>query len=88
MDKHFPTTLQEAIIYFANYENCHTFMVDLRWPDGKVKCPRCGSEHVTYLEKARVWKCYESHERPKFSLKVGTIFEDSPIGLDKWLAAV
>lgn len=63
-------------------------MVELRWPDGMVRCPQCDSAHVTYLEKARVWKCYGKHDRPKFSLKTGTIFEDSPLGLDKWLAAV
>src|SRR5207247_468655 len=63
-------------------------MMDLRWPDGKVACPQCGSEHVVYLEKARVWKCYAKHPKAKFSLKTGTIFEDSPLGLDKWLAAV
>jgi transposase-like protein len=84
----FPESLQQAIIYFSQYDNCHSFMVELRWPDGVVKCPRCGSEKVTYLENARVWKCYAKHERPKFSLKVGTIFEDSPVSLDKWLAAV
>ena len=63
-------------------------MVQLRWPDGVVKCPQCGSEHVAYLANARVWKCYGKHERPKFSLKTGTIFEDSPLGLDKWLPAL
>src|ERR1017187_10504827 len=78
-------TLQQAVIHFSDYENCKREMVSLRWPDGKVKCPQCGSEKVTYLEKARVWKCYGKHERPKFSLKTGTIFEDSPLGLDKWL---
>jgi len=83
----FPNSLQEAVIYFANYENCHRLLSDIRWPDGNVKCPRCGSERVTYLEKACVWKCYEEHAKPKFSLKVGTIFEDSPISLDKWLVA-
>lgn len=80
-----PATLQEAVIYFAIPENCHNFMVALRWPDGKVKCPLCGSEGVSYLPNARVFKCYKGHERNKFSLKVGTIFEDSPLGLDKWL---
>jgi transposase-like protein len=80
-----PRTLQEAIKYFSTYENCKSYMVALRWPDGKAKCPQCGSEHVTYLEKARLWKCYSKHPRPKFSLKTGTIFEDSPLGLDKWL---
>jgi transposase-like protein len=81
-------TLQQAIIHFSSFENCKREMVQLRWPNGVVKCPQCGSDHVAYLEKARVWKCYGKHDRPKFSLKTGTIFEDSPIGLDKWLAAL
>jgi transposase-like protein len=81
-------TLQQAIIHFSTYENCYALMVELRWPDGKVKCPHCGSEHVTYLAKNRVWKCYTGHQKPKFSLKTGTIFEDSPLGLDKWLLAL
>src|ERR1017187_6416785 len=80
-----PTTLLEAVTHFSHYENCHEFMMNLRWSDGKVKCPRCGSENVSYLPNARVFKCYEKHERQKFSLKVGTIFEDSPIPLEKWL---
>jgi transposase-like protein len=62
-------------------------MTDLRWSDGVVKCPRCGAEKVTWLAKARVWKCYAKHERPTFTLKTGTIFEDSPIALEKWLPA-
>ena len=82
------TTLQEAIIYFSDFENCRTLMVQLRWPDGVVVCPHCGSEKVTYLEKTRVWKCYTGHKRPTFSLKTGTIFEDSPLGLEKWLPAL
>ncbi len=80
-----PRTLQEAVIHFANPENCRQFMMRLRWPDGKVRCPRCGSDDVSYLPNAGVFKCYQKHDRQKFSLKVGTIFEDSPIGLDKWL---
>src|SRR5260370_25887062 len=83
-----PKTLQDAIIYYNEYANCHNFMMELRWPDGNVTCPRCGFNHVVYLEKARVWKCYGKHDHAKFSLKTGTIFEDSPIGLDKWLAAL
>jgi transposase-like protein len=63
-------------------------MANLRWPDGVVRCPRCNSDHVKYLDKARVWKCYGKHDSPKFSLKTGTVFEDSPLGLDKWLPAV
>ncbi|MDP8983399.1 MAG: IS1595 family transposase [Acidobacteriota bacterium] len=63
-------------------------MVSLRWPDGKVLCPQCGASKVTYLAKARVWKCYGGHSQAKFSLKTGTIFEDSPLPLSKWLPAV
>src|SRR6185503_1944283 len=83
-----PQTLQQAIQYFSDYENCRSFMVSVRWPDGKVRCPNCGSEKVGYLEKARVYRCYGDHPKQKFSLKVGTIFEDSPIPLEKWLPAV
>lgn len=63
-------------------------MIDVRWPDGKVTCPTCGSEKVTYLAKQRRWKCYGKHPKPQFSVKVGTIFEDSPMGLDKWMMAM
>lgn len=83
-----PTTLQQAIIYYADPENCRQFMTELRWPDGKVTCPNCGSQNVNWLPNARLFKCYEKHPRQKFSLKVGTIFEDSPIGLEKWLPAM
>ena len=84
----YPSTLQQAIRYFTDFENCKRFMIEMRWPDGKVRCPICKSEKVTYLENAHLWKCYAKHPRAKFSLKVGTIFEDSPIGLDKWLPAM
>ena len=82
-----PDTLQEAIIWFAEFDHCKQFMMELRWPDGKVKCPQCDSEHVFWIEKERVWKCYGKHDRPKFSLKTGTLFEDSPLPLQKWLPA-
>jgi transposase-like protein len=82
-----PKTLVEAIQYFSDAENCRQFMIAVRWADGIVKCPHCGSEKVTYLEKAKVYQCYGKHAKSKFSLKVGTVFEDSPIGLEKWLPA-
>ena len=63
-------------------------MAFVRWMDGVVRCPRCNSEKITYLEKARVYRCYGKHPKQKFSLKVGTVFEDSPIPLEKWLPAV
>jgi len=82
-----PDTLREAIIWFADFEHCRQFMIQLRWPDGVVKCPRCGSEKLLWIPKARVWKCYAKHDHAKFSLKTGTIFEDSPLPLEKWLPA-
>src|ERR1700761_669024 len=83
-----PKTLLEAIQYFSDAENCRKFMISVRWADGVVRCPQCDSEKVTYLENAKLYKCSVKHPKQKFSLKVGTIFEDSPIGLDKWLPAV
>lgn len=81
-------TLQQAIQHFGDKENCRKFMVFVRWPDGNVQCPVCGSTKVTWLAKANVYRCYGEHPKQKFSLKIGTVFEDSPIGLDKWLPAV
>jgi len=83
-----PSTLQEAIVYFADPKNCNEFLASLRWTDGSVKCPNCGSDKVVYLEKQNRYKCYGKHAKAQFSLKVGTIFEDSPISLDKWLSAM
>jgi transposase-like protein len=81
-------TLAKAILYFADSENCRKVMVEMRWSDGVPRCPYCGSSKVTWLANAKVYRCYENHPKQKFSLKVGTVFEDSPIGLDKWLPAV
>ncbi len=82
-----PKTLLEAINFFSEYENCRQFMVAIRWEDGVVRCPTCGSDKVIYLQNARVYYCKAKHAKQKFSLKVGTIFEDSPISLSKWLPA-
>src|SRR3989449_4808990 len=83
-----PETLIQAVRFFADHDTCQSFLVALRWPDGNVTCPTCGSTEVTYLSEYRRWKCRTKHPRQQFSIKVGTIFEDSPIGLDKWLPAV
>src|SRR5271166_3698113 len=82
-----PKTLQEAIVYFSNPVNCREYVVVRRWPDG-VTCPRCGSKNVTFLEKYNRWQCSARHDGRQFTAKTGTIFEDSPLGLDKWLAAM
>ena len=82
-----PRTLLEAIQYFSDPIRCLDFMVSLRWPDGIV-CPTCGSGDVTFLASRNLFQCRHRHSRRQFSIKVGTIFEDSPIGLDKWLPAI
>jgi transposase-like protein len=82
-----PKTLQQAIIYFSDPKNCREYLAARRWPDG-VTCPTCGRDDVTFLEKQNKWQCKSAHKQRQFSVKVGTIFEDSPLGLDKWLTAV
>lgn len=82
-----PKTLQEAILYFSNEENCINYLAARRWPNGVI-CPTCGRDDVTFLAKQKKWQCKSAHKRRQFSVKVGTIFEDSPLGLDKWLTAV
>jgi hypothetical protein len=82
-----PETLQEAIRYFSDPDTCLAFMVELRWPDG-VSCPTCGTKPVRFIATRRLWECTEKHPRRQISVKVGTILEDSPIGLDKWFAAM
>jgi transposase-like protein len=82
-----PTTLQDAIVYFSDPVNCREYMVARRWPNG-VTCPKCGSANVLFLEKYNRWHCRQKHKAPQFTLKTGTIFEDSPLGLDKWLTAM
>ena len=82
-----PKTLQAAILFFANLDNCVAYMVAQRWPDGIVICPTCGRNDVSWLKAQRKWQCKSKHVKRQFSAKVGTIFEDSPLGLDKWLMA-
>lgn len=81
-----PTTLQEAIVYFADATRALEFMKVLRWPDGVVRCTRCTGDNVLFLATAKRWKCRGC--KNQFSAKVGTIFEDSPLGLEKWIPAL
>jgi transposase-like protein len=83
----FPQTLQEAINYFSDLDTCTTFMAQIRWPEG-VTCPYCAGKAVSYLSSRRIWKCMNKECHRQFSVKVGSVMEDSPIKLDKWLAAV
>src|SRR5437762_3045388 len=84
-DVKFPQTLHEAIRYFAKESNAFNFLKSIRWPDGKVRCPYCKSEDVSFISTRKVWKCKHCTEKSQFSVKVGTVMEDSPISLDKWL---
>jgi transposase-like protein len=80
-----PETLQEAIVYFSDPQRAFDYAVQLRWPDGKVTCPRCkGSKH-SFIKTRRIWFCYDC--KKQFTVKVGTVLEDSPISLDKWMSA-
>ena len=83
-----PKTLQEAITYFADTDRCIHYLAAKRWPDGVVVCPTCGRKDAAYVEARRVWQCKSRHPKAQFSIKVGTIFEDSPIALSKWLMAM
>jgi transposase-like protein len=79
-----PKTLQEAIVYFSDPDRAFEFAKKLRWPDGNVVCPRCkGSKH-SFIKTRRIWFCYDC--KKQFTLKLGTVFEDSPLGLDKWMS--
>jgi transposase-like protein len=82
-----PKTLQQAIIHFSEPGNCLAYVIKLRWPNG-VECPTCGRKDVVFLANQNKWQCKSVHHHRQFSVKVGTIFEDSPIGLDKWLTAI
>ena len=84
---HEPKSLQEAVVYFSNPDNCIDYIAVRRWTNGVV-CPICGSTKVSQFNaKRRTWKCGSHHPKREFSVKVGTIYEDSPIPLDKWLTA-
>jgi len=85
--KQLPQTLQEAIVFYKDADNCLMLLTEVRWPNGVI-CPHCQGKAVTFMASRRVWQCKNKECRKQFSIKVGTIFEDSPIGLDKWLAAV
>jgi len=81
-----PKTLQQAIKHYSDEQVCIDAVAALRWPDGKPTCPACGHQEHYYLKSQKRWKCKECHRQ--FSVKLGTIFEDSPLHLDKWLCAL
>lgn len=87
-DKDLPKTLQQAIKFFSDDLTCIRLIASRRWQDDQAVCPNCESTNNTFMESRKVWQCKNKECKKQFSVKVGTIFEDSPIGLDKWLTAV
>jgi hypothetical protein len=82
-----PKTLEETILYFSDPDNCLRYLLARRWPNG-VACPTCDRTDPVFLANQRKWQCKSVHHHRQFSIKTGSIFEDSPLGLDKWLTAV
>jgi len=83
-----PKTLHEAVVYFSDPGTAFAEMVNFRWPDGVVRCPTCGNEQVYFIAAYWIWKCRTNHPRRQFSVKAGSIMENSKLGIDKWLIAV
>ena len=83
----FPKSLLQAARYFADPDVCVDFVAFMRWPNG-VQCPHCDGKRVSYLSSRRIWKCMGKDCHKQFSVKTFSVFEDSPIALDKWLTAV
>lgn len=84
-----PVTLREAIVYFSDPDRCFRYLASRRWTQFKgITCPTCHGSHIRLDRKRRVFECNAKHPKRQFSVKVGTVFEDSPLGLDKWLPAV
>src|SRR3954468_19828770 len=84
MEKRYPKTLLEAVRYFSDLDVAHDFFSKARWPDGVIACPHCGATGAKFLVKYRRWECKNKHPKRQFTVKVGTVMEDSPLGLDKW----
>jgi transposase-like protein len=83
-----PTTLIEAVRHYSDIDVCNEHLVRIKWPDGIIRCPKCGSENIGKIETRKMLRCNAKGCRKQFSYKVGTIFEDSPLGLDKWFVAI
>ncbi len=83
-----PTTLVEAVTHFADADRCHALMCAIKWPDGKITCPKCAGDKIGQIKSRRMLQCKSPTCRKQFSAKVGTVFEDSPLPLSSWFVAV
>jgi transposase-like protein len=81
----FPQTLHAAIKYFAKGDRAFEYMKTVRWPDGKVTCPRCGCADVSFISTRKLWTCSECKTKKQFTIRVGTVLEDSAIPFEKWI---
>lgn len=88
MNAKLPKTLLEAVRYFSDEQTCIDFVANLRWENGTPLCPHCRSDNAGFLATRKIWKCKNKDCRKQFSIKTGTIFEDSALKLDKWLTAI
>lgn len=82
-----PTTFDKALEYFTDADRTRRYLISRRWPRG-IACPVCGSKAVYSDASRNGWECKTRHAKRKFTLKTGTIFEDSPLGFEKWLPAI
>lgn len=82
-----PQSMEDAISLFADPDYCVKYLAHRRWPDGRVTCPSCGGSNVTWLSRRRMWECRAKHPQAQFSVRSGTLLEDSRIGLNQWLTA-
>jgi hypothetical protein len=83
-----PQSTAEAISLFSDPEFCLRYLVFRRWPDGRVACPVCGGSNLTWLARRKMWECRNGHSQAQFSVRSGTLMEDSHIGLCQWLTAL
>lgn len=83
-----PTTLMQAVRFFGDPDVCLAAAIQLRWGGGPVACPTCGATDVHFIATRRIWRCSQQHDRRQFSVKIGTVMEDSPIPLDKWMVSI
>lgn len=80
-----PSTLIEAVRFFSDPDTCLNYLIPIRWPNG-ITCPHCGGKEHAFIASRRIWRCKAC--KKQFSIKIGTVMEDSPLGLDKWLTAI